>query len=280
MQMFSENTRPIGHTGRAAGHFGEWLQGRLGPDGPVVVITMTCDVLYAQATYAPASDLRLHHSGVAAVSQDQLQSLLAAVGKPARGDFMLSGNVVPGVGAGSSTASLIALARAAGADEALLPAACLGVEGATDPLMLSQPDRLLWSSRRAEICGKFKAPPRCVIVGGYLGDPIRTDPADNDVADISDRVPRWADAANRSDLAKLATLASEAADRTTRLRGPSGDPSAALAGELGALGYARAHTGSARAFIFAPGTVPKAAETILANAGLKGAFRFSTGSVC
>jgi uncharacterized protein involved in propanediol utilization len=278
MQMFSENTQPIGHTGRAAGHFGEWLQGRLGPDGPVVVITMTCDVLYAQATYAPAADLRLRHSGVAAVTQDQLKALLAAVGKPARGDFMLSGNVVPGVGAGSSTASLIALSRAAGADEATLPAACLGVEGATDPLMLPQPDRLLWSSRRAEICGEFKAPPLCEIVGGYLGDPIRTDPADSDFADISDLVPLWADAANGTDLAKLASLASEAADRTTRLRGPTGDPSAALARALGALGHARAHTGSARAFIFAPGTVPEAAEAVLTRAGLSGVFRFSTGS--
>ena len=277
MQMFSENTQPIGHTGRAAGHFGEWLQGRLGPDGPVVVITMTCDVLYAQATYTPAADLRLHHSGVAAVTQDQLHSLLAAVGRPQSGDFMLSGNVLPGVGAGSSTASLIALARAAGAAEALLPAACLGVEGATDPLMLSQPDRLLWSSRRAEICGEFKAPPRCEIVGGYLGDPIRTDPVDSDFADISDLLPLWTDAANGSDLAKLATLASEAADRTTRLRGPLGDPSAAIARQLGALGHARAHTGSARAFIFAPGTVPEAAEDVLTRAGLSGVFRFSTG---
>jgi uncharacterized protein involved in propanediol utilization len=182
------------------------------------------------------------------------------------------------VGAGSSTASLIALSRAAGADEATLPAACLGVEGATDPLMLPQPDRLLWSSRRAEICGEFKAPPLCEIVGGYLGDPIRTDPADSDFADISDLVPLWADAANGTDLAKLASLASEAADRTTRLRGPTGDPSAALARALGALGHARAHTGSARAFIFAPGTVPEAAEAVLTRAGLSGVFRFSTGS--
>ncbi|MFT7134578.1 hypothetical protein [Sulfitobacter sp.] len=278
MRTLCENTQPIGRTGRAAGHFGEWLQGRLGPDGPVVVITMTCDVLYAQATYTPATDLRLRHSGVAAVTQNQLQGLLSAVGKPDSGDFSLSGNMTLGVGAGSSTASLIALARAAGADETLLPAACLRVEGATDPLMLSQPDAVLWSSRQAEICGKFKAPPRCEIVGGYLGDPIRTDPADSDFADISDLVPLWAKAANGSDLAGLAMLASEAADRTTRLRGPSGDPSAAIAQQLGALGHARAHTGSARAFIFAQGAVPAPATAVLKGAGLTGAFRFSTGS--
>ncbi|WP_245764226.1 hypothetical protein [Sulfitobacter marinus] len=239
---------------------------------------MKCDVLYAQATYAPASELRLGHSGVAAVTHDQLRALLSATGKPASGDFSLSGNILPGVGAGSSTASLIALARAAGADETRLSAACLRVEGATDPLMLSQPDRVLWSSRRAEICAEFKAPPRCEIVGGYLGDPIRTDPCDSAFADISDLVLLWEQAANRSDLARLAALASAAAERTTRLRGPSGDPSAAIARQLGALGHARAHTGSARAFIFAPGTVPETAEAILTRAGLSEAFRFSTGS--
>ena len=27
-----------------AGHFGEWLQGRLGPDGPVALVTLPCPV--------------------------------------------------------------------------------------------------------------------------------------------------------------------------------------------------------------------------------------------
>ena len=46
---------------------------------------------------------------------------------------------------------------------------------------------------------------------------------------------------------------------------------------LGALGYARAHTGSARAFIFAPGTAPAIGADILSAAGLSDVFTFDTG---
>ncbi|TCP38104.1 hypothetical protein EV662_12129, partial [Rhodovulum marinum] len=32
-----------------AGHFGEFLQGRLGPDGPVVLVTLPCPALAVRA---------------------------------------------------------------------------------------------------------------------------------------------------------------------------------------------------------------------------------------
>jgi hypothetical protein len=50
-----------------------------------------------------------------------------------------------------------------------------------------------------------------------------------------------------------------------------------LARELGALGYARAHTGPARALIFAPGKVPGGAGAALQEAGLRDVLRFRTG---
>ncbi|HCI98141.1 MAG TPA: hypothetical protein DHV74_00430, partial [Sulfitobacter sp.] len=98
-----------------------------------------------------------------------------------------------------------------------------------------------------------------------------------DFADIADLLPAWESAVARGDLPQVARLARISADRTTALRGPLNDPSTILAQRLGALGYARAHTGSARAFIFAPGTAPDDAEQLLADHGLTGAMRFTTG---
>jgi hypothetical protein len=50
-----------------------------------------------------------------------------------------------------------------------------------------------------------------------------------------------------------------------------------LARDLGALGYARAHTGPARALIFAPGKVPNGAGAALKEAGLRDVLHFRTG---
>ena len=272
------NHSDVGPPTRVHGHFGEWIQGRLGPDGPVVLVTMTCDVLFVEATFEPAVTLGLTHAGQAAITRDQLRSLLSGSGRPVSGNFHVTGNVPLGVGAGASTAWLVSLARAAGVAENDIAAACLRVEKATDPLMLQKADRVLWSSRSAEVSAQFSAPPRCEIVGGYFGDPIKTNAGDTCFADISDLIGAWQEATHRGDLAALAGLASEAADRTTRLRGPKGDPTAAVAKRLGALGYARAHTGSARALIFPPEAAPFDAENVLEQAGITGAFRFFTGS--
>ncbi len=262
---------------RVGGHFGEWLQGRLGPRGPVVLVTLACDVLFAEASLEPADHLELRQSMPSSVTSSQLRTLLRGIGKPESGIFRLFCTAPPGAGAGASTASLVALARTAGGSEELLSAACLAAEGASDPLMLPGCDTILWSSRLAEVQERFPAPPSCEIVGGFLGDPVRTDATDHDFADISDLVPLWRKAAEVRDLPRLATLASEAADRTTRLRGPVADPMPEIARDLGALGYARAHTGSARALIFAPGTAPAHSETVLECAGLHGTLRFLTG---
>ncbi|SNR43703.1 hypothetical protein [Puniceibacterium sediminis] len=262
---------------RVAGHFGEWLQGRLGPQGPVVLVTMACDAVYAEATFEPAQTLQLHQPTPTVVTQEQLHHLLRRAGRPEHGLFLLSGTAPPGAGAGASTAALVALARAAGTAEDLIADACLAAEGASDPLMLPAPDCVLWASRRAQVLRHFPAPPRCEIIGGYLGSPYRTDPEDHNFADISDLIPRWQNATETGDLPALAALASESADRTTQHRGPFRDPTAGIAHQLGALGHARAHTGSARALIFAPGTVPRGAHTVLERSGLRNPIQFMTG---
>ena len=95
------------------GHFGEWLQGRLGPQGPVALITLPCPVLRARARCAPAPALSLAQPDPAPVPPGRLGVLLEALGLPPRGAFSLSVEMPPGGGAGASTAALIALARAA-----------------------------------------------------------------------------------------------------------------------------------------------------------------------
>ncbi|TNF19459.1 MAG: hypothetical protein EP318_14680 [Rhodobacteraceae bacterium] len=207
------------------------------------------------------------------LSLARARDFLARIGAPP-GVFRLRAEMPPGGGAGVSTAALVALAGAVGQGGAALAAACLAVEGASDPLMLPQPDAVLWAPREGQVVTPVAPLPLVEVVGGFRGAPQVTDPADLDFPDVADLVARLA---RPCDAATLGQLASESARRCTVLRGPADDPCAALAADLGALGYLRAHTGSARGLIFAPGTVPPGAEAALARAGLTGVLRFRTG---
>jgi hypothetical protein len=256
-----------------AGHFGEWLQGRLGPGGPVALVTLACPVRGARASVAPDAELVVA-GGAGLLTPERCARFLAALGLPAAGRVRLRADLPPGGGAGMSTAALVALARAAGGAEAGIAQACRAVEGATDPLMLDAPDAVLWAPRRAQALRDLPPPPAAEIVGGFLGPPERTDPADTRFPDISDLVERWAAGGSLADRARLAAAS---AARTTALRGPAGDPTPALAARLGAGGHARAHTGPARALIFPPGAVPEGAEATLRAAGFAHVLRFRTG---
>jgi uncharacterized protein involved in propanediol utilization len=256
---------------RVPGHFGEWIQGRLGPGGPVVLVTLACPALAVSAPGQGAAIDRLFPPRAVAGFARALG--LGAVAWPG-----LDCGMPMGAGAGASTACLVASAQAMGQADSpeALARACLDVEGATDPLMYPAPDRLLWASREARVIEALAPPPRCDILGGYLGAACRTDPHDHDFPDIADLVPFWRAAVARGDLAAVAGIATESARRCTALRGPE-DPMDALARELGALGHARAHTGTARALIFGPGKVPEGAAAALCAAGLSGMLTFSTG---
>lgn len=257
---------------RVAGHFGEWLQGRLGPKGPLVLVTVACPALGVSAW-------RLGQGPLALVQERQVltparaSDFLTRIGAPP-GVFRLQADMPPGGGAGASTAALLALAAISGQGGAALAGACLAVEGASDPLMLPVPDAVLWAPREARVVAPIPPLPQVEVIGGFRGAPQVTDPADLDFPDVSDLVTRL----QRScDAATLAGIASESARCCTALRGPGDDPCAALANDLGALGHVRAHTGSARGLIFAPGTVPDSAEAALAEAGLTEVLRFRTG---
>lgn len=258
---------------RVTGHFGEWMQGRLGPEGPVVLVTLPCPVLAADMAVTPG-DFAVHDvTGV--LDEVRARAMLAALNLPATGRHVLRLGMPAGGGAGASTAALMALARAAGAaDPGRITAAALAVEGATDPLLFAHPERLLWASRQGRILADLPALPQAEILGGFLGPGQRTDPTDSHFPDISDLVSAW----ERADgLPAFAHLASESARRTLALRGPAGDPTEALARAHGALGHLIAHTGSARGLVFAPGTVPEGAEADLRAAGFSRITRFVTG---
>lgn len=266
--------------GRATGHFGEFLQGRLGPGGAIALVTLPCPALAVEARWQPGP---LALSGDAdAVTSDQVRALLRALDLPPLGRFALTAGMAPGIGAGASTAALLAVARAAGmaagrqATPEALAAACLAAEGATDPLMCDAAATCLWAPREARRLEPLTAPAAFEVIGGTFGAPQRTDPEDEDFADISDLLPHWRRAVAGADRAAVAGIATEAARRTTARRGPAGDPTEALGRQLGALGIARAHTGSARALLFAPGGLPAGAAAALAEAGLQGVFGFRT----
>lgn len=263
---------------RVAGHFGELIQGRLGPGGPVVLVTLPCPVPVVVARHWPGAGLAIHGAGQRPVTPERARRFLAGLG------LRLSGRVAlraaeAGAGLGVSTATLMALARLAGHDgppEALARAA-IRAEGASDPLMFADPGRLLWASRRGVVLDRTPPLPRLDALGGLWGPARRTDPADDRFADVRDLVADWVRAAG--DGPRLARIATESARRTLALRGPGDDPTEALAGESGALGWAIAHTGAARALLFAPGTVPRGLPSRLRAAGFRGVMAFGIGGV-
>ncbi len=258
---------------RIAGHFGEFLQGRFGPDGPVALVTLPCEVLAVEAFPAALSDPH------GLLPPGRARALLQHLGLHNPGPFSLTASMPRGGGAGASTAALVALARLAGSVHPPedLARACVAVEGASDPLMFPAPERLLWASRRAEVLRDLPALPAFDVIGGFWGPNIRTDPADDRFADISDLVAPWEAAARSGDRADLARLASTSAARNLALRGSVDDPTAMVALHLGALGHAVAHTGSARGLLFAPGTIPPDAPQVLSAAGYRRIVSFRAG---
>lgn len=256
-----------------AGHFGEWLQGLAGPEAQVALVTLACPARGVSVERTPDPGLVLDDpAGV--LGPARAAALLRALDRPASGRIAVAADLPPGCGAGMSTAALVALARAVAAPPDRIPAACLTAEGAVDPLMLPAPDAVLWAPRAARVLAPLPPPPPAEVLGGFWGPPLPTDAADHRFSPIDDLIADWAQG---PDLAGAARLATTAALRCTALRGPVDDPTPALAARLGALGWARAHTGSARALILPPGRVPDGAEAALRAAGFSGVFRFRTG---
>lgn len=254
---------------RIAGHFGEFLQGRLGPDGSVCLVTVPCQALGVTAVAASG-----FFDVDGCVEPAIAHRFFEALGDLPQASFQLHNDAVIGGGAGMSTAALFAMAEASGAKGDWVQAA-LAAEGAVDPLL--ETEHVLWASREGRVIERFLPVPEFDVVGGFWGAPEPTDPNDNNFADIADLVAMWRAAANREDRAALAGLSTESARRVTALRGPADDPTLDLARELGALGILRAHTGSARGLLFAPGRSDPSAARALSEAGFADVLQFRTG---
>ncbi|WP_417586408.1 propanediol utilization protein [Pararhodobacter oceanensis] len=262
---------------RVAGHFGELLQGRIGAEGPVALISLPCPALSLRAHLGGGTEFEL--GGEKILTLGQAQAFLRSLELSLHGRVEFHTDMPVGGGAGASTAALVALARLAGyqGEPQALADACITSEGASDPLMFPHPERLLWASRDGQIQAQLPPLPRFEVIGGFFGPMQRTDAGDNNFPDISDLLPAWTKAAEAGDLPTLAQLSSRSAQRTLVLRGAPTDPPQALAQELGALGHVIAHTGAARGLIFAPDTVPAHAESALRDAGFRQILRFQAG---
>ncbi|MFO1142166.1 MAG: propanediol utilization protein [Amaricoccus sp.] len=270
-------------TAAVSGHFGELLQGRLGTDGPLVLVTLPAPDLRVTVRFTPGPFALHCAGGERAIRPAQAAAICRALtGRPG-GRLRVSSDAPAGGGAGSSTAALLAVAAAcAGASGRALPPPealarlCHTLEGATDPLMHPAPERLLWAPRAARALAVLPPLPPLQVIGGFLGRGQPTDPADLDFADVGDLAAAWPAAAARGDLAALAALSTESARRNAvRRGGPPIEPLLARARRSGALGVAAAHTGSARALIFAPGAaIGESTLAALRDLGLRRLHRF------
>lgn len=275
-------------TVQVSGHFGELLQGRLGSNGPLALISLPCPPLYVTAralrgrgtsdsfTPARANGGSIYAGGRAIITPARARQFLAHLGLTLPARVILHANMPPGGGAGVSTAALVALARLAGwqGSALTLASACVLAEGASDPLMLPAPERLLWASREGRVLAHLPALPAFDILGGFWGPPRPTNAKDLHFPDISALIPQWHQAAQTQNIDAIARLATISAKATLALRGPSCDPTAALADAMGAKGFVIAHTGSARGLIFAKGEIPARARAALRSAGLHGIVQF------
>ncbi len=254
-------------------HFGEWLQGRLGPDGPLALVTLVPQGVALVAWRRPARGLFSHAMGYGALSPAVLARFGRELGGRPQGRVLLRLPYPPGMGTGMSTAGLLAVAGAGYRPE-VLARACIAAEGASDPLMFAAPAQRLWAPREGQLLGGLLPPqPRAQLLAGFWGPARPTRAGDQDYDDISELVTAWR---SGSDLARRAALASESARACIARRGPVSDPTEALARDLGALGWAISHSGAARALIFAPGQVPAHGVAALREAGLRGVHRLST----
>lgn len=92
---------------RVPGHFGEWIQGRLGPGGPVALVTLACPALSVSAIGSgPGIDRVFPPRAVAGFGR---ALGLGPVTWPG-----LDPDMPMGAGAGASTACLVSSGRRAG----------------------------------------------------------------------------------------------------------------------------------------------------------------------
>ena len=258
-------------------HFGEWVQGRIGSDGPLALISLVPARTFLHAQWRAGLGLQCHAIGHGPLQKSVVARFARAVGGLPPGRVLLRLPYPPGLGTGMSTAALLALAAFSARSIAPLTLArgCVAAKGASDPIMFPQAGRLLWASREGRVLAALPPQPRAHLLAGFWGAARPTQASDQAYEDVSDLVQLWR---RGRGLGQFAALARESARRCIALRGPSDDPTDALALDLGALGWSMSHSGAARALIFAPGQVPRHGADRLREAGLPGIHLLSTSA--
>ena len=266
-----------------AGHFGELLQGRLGPSGPLALITLPTRGLQPSppATTPPAPSASTPPARRPSPATRPPASTAAS---PARRFAAPSRSTPPCPPAAAPApppppCSPPPPPSPAAARTRRKPSPASATPSKAPPTRSCTPRPAPSSGPPAPPARSAAFPPLPAfhVAGGFLGPGRRTDPGDLAFADIADLAAAWPAAAARRDLAALAALATESARRNARHRhGPDLAPLLAAAERHGALGIVAAHTGSALGLLFAA-PPPDAALADLRALGLARVARFRAG---
>lgn len=243
-------------TAEVAGHFGEILQGRLGPDGPVALVTLPCPVFVTRVSYVPGPAPLVASDAVSAKALAAARALLAELGREAAGGrLQIRRPVPPGLGAGSSTAETLGAIRAVAAAHGLRLTAeqearlCLAAEGAVDPLM--HDGTVLFASRQGRVLRRMAPLPPLAVVGGFAGPPRPTDPRDSRFAGLGRRVEALERALAAGDVGGVAAMAEASAADNQRLRSnPAWEAVGRVGAGTGALGRVVSHSGAAIGLLY------------------------------
>ena len=270
----NENPR----TQRVAGHFGELLQGRMGPDGPVVLVTLPCPVLETQVRWTLGGAFRVVGQETE-MARGLATDLIAEWDLAPAGQLEVTRPAATGTGAGSSTAELLATLRvmAARAGRSLGPdeeaARCHRVEGAIDPLMY--PGNVLFASRTPAVVETLPPLPPFQVVGGFAGPGQRTDPQDHDFPDMTHAVAQLKAGLATGDVRQIAEAARISAEANqARNPNPAWDELVTVGQDAGALGPVVSHTGSAIGLILSEDMDPAPLKRELTIIGLTGVISF------
>lgn len=249
---------PSGTITTVSGHFGEFVQGRIGPDGPLALITVPAPKLQTHVRYVPATGAltcKDPHSDKMCRAGRMLLDRFGAV--DALGRLQISRPIVPALGAGTPTADILCALCAIGLQRGfyLKPEEeaeiCLAADGAVDPLMFR--DTVLFAPRTAWVLRVLPALPAFEPHGVFAGDGVPTDPVETDFQDMHDAFRMLEDGLDRGDLTVLARAARISAEANqARNPNPLWDDILRIGRATGSLGPMVAHTGSAIGLIYAP----------------------------
>ena len=258
------------------GHFGEFIQGRLGVTDPLVLVTVPSRFFKVQVTYTEGA-FEVVQNGTSFYDRSVVSELAKLAKARLSGRLKICLSMPEACGLGSSTATRVGILRAIRPDISVnsIVSICLKHERASDPIMYKSPERLLWAPREGKIVEKLPRLPKISCIGGLFGSPLKTNPSDNNFPIISDLVDKW----KRTEMTdkNFAEICAESSERTISIRKLSDDPTRKITKEIGALGFSIAHTGNVRNFIFPYRSIPSNAEKILSSYGFRNVHRFSLG---